>query len=177
MMTDEYFPQLLQIDFEGNAPAELGPCSREAYLASNWIIAIDSWDYCDPEPLNLMIQKHPIPEELRPVIANIITGKRKQNRKAAAKLKCPAAQRLLNAGIYRMLKHDVINATLQRKTLYDYRDKADEMGIEVIELRKIYQSESKKRQEKWATNMGMGVEAFQDLVLYLDDKIKNYPNI
>lgn len=176
-MTDEYFPKLPPIDFEGNEPAELGPCSREVYLASNWIIAIDSWDYCDPEPLNLMIQKHPLPEELRPVIADIITGKRKQNRKAAAKLKCPAAHRLLSAGMYRMLKHNVINATLQRKTLHDYHDKADEMGVEVIELRKIYQSKSKEFQEEWATGMRMGVEAFQDLVLYLDDKIKNYPNI
>ncbi|APR65684.1 hypothetical protein CN03_01370 [Thalassolituus oleivorans] len=176
-MTDSCYPTLPPIDFEGNQPAELGPCSRAAYLASNWIIAVDSWDYCDPKPLGLMIQKHAVPEELRHVISDIIVGKRKQNKKAAAKLKSPAAHRLLSAGIYRGLKHDVIDATLQRKTLHDYHDKADDMGIEVIELRKIYLSESKKFQEKWATNMGMGVEAFQDLVSYLDDKIKNYPNI
>lgn len=170
-------PELPPIDFENNAPAELGPCSREVRLASNWIIAIDSWDFCDPRPLDLMIRKHPIPNELRGIIADIIAGSRKPNKKAAAKLKCPAAHRLLVAGLYRMFKHDVIDATLQRKTIHDYHQTAEARGIEVIELRNQYLEDAREFKSEWASSMGIGTEALDNLYDVLEQKIKNYPNI
>lgn len=170
-------PKLPPIDFENNEPATLGPCSREVYLASNWIIAIDSWDFCDPEPLALMLRKHPIPNELRSIIADIVSGTRKPNKRAAAKLKFPAAHRLLMAGLYRTIKHDVCDATIQRRTLHDYHETADARGIEVIELRNQYLEAAKKFKSKWASNMGIGIEALDNLCDALDRKIKNYPNI
>lgn len=165
------------IDFEGNAPAALGDCSPEAYKASNWIIAIDAWDYCDPSLLNEMLNRHPIPFELQPVIADIITGQRKQNKKAAAKLKIPAGHRLIYAGLYADLKSNIIDATLQRKTLFDYHDTADNKGIEVKALQKIYREGAKEFESEWANIAGISIETLKSIRLDLSRKIKNYPNI
>lgn len=60
----------------------------------HWVVAVDAWDYCDPEPLAKLIQTDPIPPEFQPIIADVITGNRKQNRKAAAKSKVPAEDRM-----------------------------------------------------------------------------------
>lgn len=165
------------IDFEGNKPVALGSCSREAYLASNWIIAIDAWDYCDSTILAEMLHRHAIPFELQPVIADIITGKRKQNKKAAAKLKMPAGHRLIVAGLYADLKESVIDATLKRKTLHDYHDTADKRGIEVADYRRELQKGAQQFKNEWAKNCGVSTETLENLYEELKAKIKNYPNI
>ena len=165
------------IDFEGNKPASLGHSSREAYLASNWIIAIDAWDYCDASILAEMLQRHPIPFELQPVIAEIVTGKRKQNRKAAAKLKIPAGHRLIIAGLYATLKEDVIDATLKRKTLHDYHDTAEQRAIEVSDYRRKLQEAGQRFKNELAENAGISTETLENLYEELRKKIKNYPNI
>lgn len=165
------------IDFEGNKPAGIGECSPEVRAASNWIIAIDAWDYCDPSLLGEMLSRHPIPIELRPVIASIITGERKQNKRAAAKLKTPAGHRLIWAGIYAELKEGVIDATLARKTMHDYHDKADKMGIEPVELQSILRDRARKFDVEVAELAGVSVETLKNTYLELRNKIKNYPNI
>lgn len=165
------------IDFDGNKPAALGKCSYEAYLASNWIIAIDAWDYCDSTILAEMLQRHPIPFELQPVIADIVTGKRKQNKKAAARLKIPAGHRLIIAGIYASLKGDVIDATLKRKTHHDYHDTAEQRGIEVSDYRRELQESGQQFKNEWAENAGISTETLENLYDDLREKIKNYPNI
>lgn len=170
-------PDLPPVDFENNEPAGLGPCSREVHLASNWIVSIDAWDFCDPKPLELMLKKHPIPEELRFIIADMVTGKRKPNKKAAAKLKFPAAHRMVVAGIYRELKANVCDATLKRTKLHDYHQTAEKMGIEVIELKQSYLESARKFKSEWANNMGISTEALDNICDALSDKIKNFPNI
>lgn len=170
-------PDLPPLDFENNEPARLGPCSREVHLASNWIVSIDAWDFFDPKPLELMLKKHPIPEELRFIIADMVTGKRTPNKKAAAKLKFPAAHRMVVAGIYRDLKADVIDATLKRKTLDDYHQRAADEGKEVIELQQKYLKAARKFKLNVADNMGISTEALDNICDALSEKIKNFPNI
>lgn len=165
------------IDFKSNKPASIGECSPEVSAASNWIIAIDAWDYCDPTLLGEMLSRHPIPPELRPVIASIITGERKQNKRAEAKLKTPAGHRLIWAGIYAELKEGVIDATLARRTIPDYHETADKMGIEVIDLQKRYRERAKEFDSKMAELAGVSVETLKSTYLELRNKIKNYPNI
>ena len=173
------------IDFEGNKPASLGHCSREAYLASNWIIAIDAWDYCDASILAEMLQRHPIPFELQPVIAAIVTGKRKQNRKAAAKLKIPAGHRLIAAGLYATLKESIIDSLLDRKNIVeingriwgDYHTMADEKGIEIIEMRRQIQESGREVKAELADAAGISTETLENLYEDLRGKLKNYPNI
>lgn len=165
------------IDFKGNNPAALGSCSAAAHSASNWIVAIDAWDYCDPSILAEMLQRHPIPFELQPIIADIVTGKRKQKKKAATKLKIPAGHRLIAAGIYATLKQDVIDATLQRKTSHDYHDIADEKGIEVSDYRRDLQAVGQKFKNEWSENAGVSTETLENLYEELRRKLKKYPNI
>lgn len=173
------------IDFEGNKPASLGHCSREAYLASNWIIAIDAWDYCDASILAEMLQRHPIPFELQPVIADIVTGKRKQNRKAAAKLKIPAGHRLIAAGLYATLKEDIIDNLLDRsdpveingRIWGDYHYMAEERKIEVIEMRRQIQESGRELKAEVADAAGISIDTLENLYEDLREKLKNYPNI
>ena len=61
----------------------------------NWIAAIDAFDFNDPEPLEqLRAGNEPVPPELQHVIDAIDSGERKPNKKAAAKLKIPTAERM-----------------------------------------------------------------------------------
>jgi hypothetical protein len=59
-----------------------------------WVGAIVAFDYGDPEPLGAMIASEAIPDEIRQVIASIVVGSRKPNRRAAAKSKISAAERI-----------------------------------------------------------------------------------
>ena len=58
-----------------------------------WFCAVWAFDYDDPKPLSKLIRTQPIPDELRDLIADIVLGKRKPQKKAAVKAKIPAAQR------------------------------------------------------------------------------------
>lgn len=81
-----------------------------------WVVALDSWDYCDPEPLSeLLLKKQTIPAEFLQPLADIIFGKRKPNKRAASKLKIPARDRMkiagsisLVLGLVNVLKFDAI---------------------------------------------------------------------
>lgn len=173
------------IDLEGNKPAALGfYFSRESHLASNWIVAIDAWDYCDDSLLTEMLRRHPIPFELQPVIADIVAGKRKQNKKAAAKLKIPAAHRMLAAGLYGVIG-GVLGGLLDRsgaveiggKMLGDYHATADERGLEVAEMRQQIQQSRREWKEDVADAAGISVDTLENLYEELKRKLKNYPNI
>lgn len=173
------------IDFENNRPAELGvDMPRSVYLNTNWIIAIDAWDYCDPSLLTEMIKRHPIPFELQHVIAEIISGSRKQNRKAAAKLKIPAGHRMIYAGLYAELK-SVIDGPLERsnavmidgKVFSDYHVMAEDRGLEIEEMRRAIQASGRRFKHRWASIAGVSVETLDNIYGDLKRKIKNYPHI
>ena len=169
------------IDYEGNKPVYLGShMGRAAYLNSNWIIAIDAWDYCDPTILNKMLRRHPIPFELQPVIADIVSGVRKPNKKAAAKLKIPAGHRMIFVGLYLVLKDSVIDGALKREIkgeFGDYHLEAERRGIEVLELLRDYQEGAREFKKEWADTAGISVEALDNMVDSIKDKIKKYPHI
>lgn len=165
------------VDIEGNKPAPMGDCSHAVKLASNWIVAIDAWDYCDPSILQAMLRRHPVPFELQPVLADIISGERPQNKKGADKLKIPAGHRMIVAGIYAELKEGVIDATLARKSIPDYHATADNLGIEVADYRRKIQTKARKFKKDVADSAGIGTQTLENLYSDLREKIKNYPNI
>ena len=105
----------LRIFTDSNRPVSLpGVGNHEVEKNFNWIAAIDSWDFCDPTPLKEMIIRHPIPTELLPIIANIVSGERKPNTKAASKLTVPANQRMVLASVIlsqRLIPESVLNKT------------------------------------------------------------------
>jgi hypothetical protein len=164
------------IDLEGNNPAAIGPASRAAYLASNWIIAIYAWDYCDASLLSEMLKRHPIPFELQPVIADIVSGGRCQKTKGVANQKIPAGHRMVLAGLYLMLKNDVVDAALKTPSVYqaaaDER-KIDDYGV----MRRELQGIAADFKKGWAQDMGITVDTLDNMCDVLRLKIKNYPKI
>ncbi|WP_150298863.1 hypothetical protein [Pseudomonas profundi] len=166
------------VDLENNQPAELGfDMAPSVYKNTNWIVAIDAWDHCDSSILEEMLKRHPLPFELQPVIAGIVSGARKQRRKAAAKLRVPAGHRMFVAGLYAELKRSVIDTTLKRKSCNDYHDVADAKGIEVAEYRKELLRYAADFKNEWAENAGISVETLDNMVDEIKLKIKNYPKI
>lgn len=170
------------IDFERNLPLfvdllEVGEDDAPAYRASNWIMAIDAWDYCDASLLTEMLKRHPIPFELQPVMADIASGERKQNRKAAARLKVPAGHRMYFAAWYAKYKRNTIDAMLCRRSINDYHDLAELEGKEVADMRAELLKLAQQFKKEIAEEAGISTETLENLYEELRKKIKNYPNI
>ncbi|MDD2742146.1 MAG: hypothetical protein PHV02_07725 [Rhodocyclaceae bacterium] len=64
------------------------------YELWDWFSALWAWDYGDPKQLSDLIRKNDgvIPAEFADAIADIVSGSRKPNKKAAAKLLIPACE-------------------------------------------------------------------------------------
>jgi hypothetical protein len=92
-------------------------------LAETWGVALYLWDYCDPEPLAKLVRAEPIPGVFREAVAAIITGVRAPKKKAAAKLKIPAAERrkvvreLTASRIFREFEKQVAASTATRRSM------------------------------------------------------------
>lgn len=88
-----------------------------------WVVAIDAFDFDDREPLDKLLKSETVPEELFPVTAAIMRGDRTPNRKAAVKLKIPAAERMPIAatvsamlGVIDFLKYEAQEIPVTLKT-------------------------------------------------------------
>lgn len=147
-----------------------------------WIIALDAFDYCDPEPLAELVLKQDIPLELRPALAAIVRGHRKQKKSAANKLKIPAAKRLRIAtslswllGLWNISKYDASNPA--RSEEKGARLHAELEGIEPIEAVKYYERMARKTIEEFAAEYGVSTETMENLLRDLRRKIESYPDV
>jgi hypothetical protein len=55
-----------------------------------WVNAFCAFDYGDPVPLAALVEHEDIPPEYRSALADVVSGVRKPDKRAAAKLKVPA---------------------------------------------------------------------------------------
>jgi len=162
---------------------------RAMHEAWRWVCAIDAWDYCHPQPLADMVKSGPAPEELRPIIAAIVNGERKPNRKAAAKLKIPAEERMKIAGsisvvlgLIDVTKYDIVESAQPGKgvTMIGNRDGRDP-GRPRIEPHNpvITELEAEARDviDDAARQLGVSVETVENLLRDLRGKMKRYPDI
>jgi len=161
-------------------------CSYKAEQSLEWIVALDAFDYNCREPLEKLILKCAIPEELRPAISKIISGDRKSNKKAAAKLKLPAKERLQIAaalsavcGLIDNLQYGdnfYLGTESKRwgKLIDSVADKKRQEPIEVI--RKL---ESKKKNAILITAKKFNVspETIENILRDLREKLKKYPDV
>lgn len=143
----------------------------------NWVAALDAWDYCDPEPLSKMIEFHSIPPEFMKIVADIISGKRKQNKRGAAKLKSvPPDQRMLVAVAilsYRQFPEAVLSsANADRRA-----EIAADRGVDPIVIRRELEASQKKWDQAFADLCGLSVEGVKDLTDALKRKCKTFPNL
>ncbi|OKY27659.1 hypothetical protein [Thalassotalea sp. PP2-459] len=142
----------------------------------NWIAAIDAWDYCDPALLSEMIAEHNIPEELKPIVSDIISGRRQQNKKAASKLKIDPKERLYIA-LYTIDIRSIIEQLMSKNTVPDYFEIANNMRKEPIELLNSYRKNLIEFDKDTAENAGISVSSLKNLVKDLKTKLHNYPEI
>ena len=164
------------VNLENNRPIMLGECTPEVRAASNWIAAIDAWDYCDPSLLGEMLRRHALPIELQPIIAGIVTGERKQNTKA--RLNIPAQHRLSVIGMYASARKEFVDVMLDRKGRRgDYHDTADRLGVEVDDLRKEYLKHAREFKQGWADMIEVSTEVLDARYRERKQIIKKYPNI
>lgn len=167
----------IRIFTDSNQPVSLGVYGNyEVEKNFNWIAAIDSWDFCDSRPLKEMIIRHPIPPELLPIVANIISGERKQKKKAVSKLSVPANQRMVIAGIMLSLR-SIPESILDKRTAPNYDEIACEKGVEPSELISDYREVLKRVDKRFAEITGVSAGTVKNIITELKLKIKNYPEL
>jgi len=138
----------------------------------HWIIAVDAFDYGDPEPLaSLLAEFDEYPANVRVLLSDIVQGKREPNRKAfpkviKAKDRMPAALSALSGLSLR--DHIDINSVF-----FGERD-----GVEAIAIRKSNDdSYSKKKKPAIAKTYGISVDTLDNLRRELKSKIKKWPTL
>ena len=141
----------------------------------NWIAAIDSWDYCDPKPLGEMLNHHPLPEELQPIIADMITGTRKPKTKAVSSKLAPS-ERMAIANAYLSLRQ-IPEAILAKKTTPNYEEVADKQGLEVIDYLRQVQANQREYDHKMLQILGISERTLKTLVSEYKHKLKSYPKL
>lgn len=167
----------LSIDTKNNRKVNLGNYGTPDVCRNfYWIASIDAWDYCDSKPLAEMVVNHAVPVELRHVLASIVSGERKQNKRGAAKLKIDADQRMLVAASFLSLLQ-IPEGVLGKRTQPSYFEIADEKGIEYIDLHRKYERYVKTMYSRIACAAGVSVETLENLLRELKEKINKYPNI
>lgn len=153
-----------------------------------WVVALDAFDFNCREPLTALVASKPIPDDLRPAVAAIISGKRNPNLKAAAKLKLPARERMQIAGtlsavlgIIDMLQHEEIydlaygfDPGVERRAI-DIR--ADAAGCDPVDVVRDLEAERRKAVALAARDFDVSTETIENLLRDLRKKIKDYPNI
>ncbi len=142
-----------------------------------WVVAIDAWDYCDPEMLATIIVEEPIPEEFKPIVADIISGKRKPNKKAAAKLKIPARERMriaffisVELGMIDVSKYDVIHP--EGKGVVGIGAK---YGMEPIDVQRRLEKQARDIIRHYSEEFNVSQETIENLLRDLRKKMETWP--
>jgi hypothetical protein len=156
--------------------------SRELNDTLEWFVAVDAYDYCDPEPLaDLIGSPEPIPEPYRIAVADILTGKRKQKKKAAAKLKVPAKQRMdvavgvaIIAGIIDDIQFNYLNLETGETGLNAL---ADSKGLEPSHMKADMANDRIIFMQEQADEWGVSVETIENLLRDLRKKARAWPSV
>ncbi len=156
---------------------QIPPAMRKAWA---WVEALHCWDYGETAPLAALVRNEPIPDELRPILADIVSEKRQPRLKATQKLKIPPGERLaLARSLFFWLKHCfALEQNLATETLEEYCDgqgiEQDKVPREEVDKRREI---ARKLQADAAENWGVSEETVKNMLGELRKKINNYPNI
>ncbi|MDL0429580.1 hypothetical protein QPM17_00445 [Marinobacter sp. TBZ242] len=154
--------------------------------AWEWVCAIDSYDFNDTQPLaDLIREGKEIPDELRGVIAQIIEGSRKPNKKAAAKLKIPARERMKVAGtvstilgLLNTIKFDALVGSEQPDFLKPgVESMAFNKNQEPIDIQTGLEADGRQVIDETCEHFGISQESLENLIRALRKKITDWPNI
>lgn len=153
----------------------------------SWIIAFDAWDFNDPLPLEELIRSgQEVPPELRFIIADIIGGKRKPNKKAAVKLKVPPAERMNMAaalsavlGLIDILKYDELPNVFDPDTppRKSTERAADVRATETVFVYRELEGKAREAVDSAVAHFGISVETVENILRDFRKKMENYPNV
>lgn len=165
----------------------IGGTRREVKRRMNevwrWVVAIDAFDFNDSEPLKIIRKAEAVPPELEHVVAAIDAGERKPNKKAAAKLKIPARERMKIAGEVSVVLGFI--DTLKFEEIGDgwgEHRRAIEVGADrrqrepIDEIREL-EAEAREMITGTADDLNVSVETVENLLRDMRRKIAVWPNI
>lgn len=148
-----------------------------------WLIAVDSWLYCDEQPLAKLIKEEDIPEEFKCIISQIISAERKQKKRSASKSKIPACERMkiaeaidLNLYLIEDFFHAKVSENMTGEvgvSLCSYVGDRD--GTEPAEMVKYLNSMRQKTLNDAANQLNVSVETIRNLLRDMRSYIKNWP--
>lgn len=148
----------------------------------DWFSAVWAWDYNDPRQLSDLIRKSDgcIPNEFIPVISDIVSGARKPNKKAAAKLLIPASNLGKVVG-HLLIVRDLCSALRSRADYGTEKRGAaavaefnDMKPIQVIRQLERTMGEAK---EIGANAFGITGESVERLLREANRRIKKWPEV
>lgn len=148
----------------------------------DWFSAVWAWDYNDPRQLSELIRKSEgrIPNEFVPVIADIVSGVRKPNKKAGAKLMIPASSLGAVSG-YLLIMRDLSGAL---RTRADYGTEkrgaaavAEYKGMKTIDVIRRLERKMGEAKEKGANAFGITEETIERLLREANRRIKKWPEV
>ena len=181
--------ELVDIDYETPETPNisiglLAPEEMKKYFY--WVVALDAWDYCNSEPLSKLMRHHAVPEVLRPIIAKIISGERKQKSKANT-LKVPAGHRLLY--ISAIMGLEFIASLPLRNAIIVTDDNGDRIhesnlsmmatreGVEISEIKKEIERNKLQCRNIIANEYNVSQYTIKDLKKILKDKVNQWPDL
>lgn len=139
-----------------------------------WVIALDAWDWGNPLPLSDAIKREPIPPEFVEPIAELILGKRKPKpKKATAKAKLPADERLKIAASV----STIIWLTNRLRSISAEIGERLKPGKEPIEIIRALEDEKRDAIHQAALDLGVSTETIENLLRDLRGKIAKWPTV
>lgn len=145
-----------------------------------WVAALYSYDYGDPEPISSLVRKgEPIPEEFINAISDILKGDRRPNKKAVAKLKIPVHEHMkifvslsTVLGLINGLKYDAIYPEGKGATgIGAYK------GVEPLAVINELNEELRKVIGVAAKEFNVSEETVENLLRRMRDIIRRWPNV
>jgi len=147
----------------------------------DWIVAVDAYDHGNASLLGKQIQVGAVPDEIRPILADIVMGMRKPNRKAASKLKIPAGERMrVAASVCCLLELiDIImrGAANVRGVRPGVENIAHQQGREPIEVKRKLEADAREVVQRAAIACGVSTETIENLVRDFRKRVKQFPAI
>jgi predicted DNA-binding protein (UPF0251 family) len=138
-----------------------------------WSGAMVAFDYCDPKPLSDLVASEPVPDKLRPVIAAIISGERKPDKRKAAHSKVDAAERFRIGAVLAAVLDTIDDMNHPAIT----GSAADRMGIEprqAIDRLNMYREKAYQVAEE---NLGVSRETAKKLARDYRKKVQDWPDV
>lgn len=148
-----------------------------------WFCAVCAYDFGDVAPLAELIRTEDAPQEYRGAVADIVAGVRKPNKRAAAKLKLPAAEMMQMAACVEVvigIADDIKVRTIAfgaPEGMLGAKGLAWVRGEEPIDVIRRADAFVKVAYTTASSELGVSIETIENLVRELRRRISMWPHV